>query len=104
MIEMPADSRGWINLKHVLPCLGELGIKSLMVEGGGKVITSFIQTQCVDHLIVTLSMKMIGGIPVLDSLLTKDEGGQIYPMGLDLSCVHWEGEDMILHGDPVWQK
>lgn len=103
VIELPADSHGWISLKHMLPCLGKLGIKSLMVEGGGKIITSFIQTQSVDHLIVTVSLQMIGGISVLDNSLPLNGHPGKLPMSLELSSMHWEGTDMILHGDPVWQ-
>ncbi len=103
VIELPADSHGLISLEHMLPRLGKLGIKSLMVEGGGKVITSFIQTQCVNHLIVTVSMKMVGGITVLDNSLSVNGHPGKLPISLDLSCMHWEGADMILHGDPVWQ-
>ena len=101
---MPEDSKGWIDIKHVLPRLGEMGICNLMVEGGAKVITSFMQAQCVDHLIVTLSMKMIGGTPVLDTLLKKNGNGQVHPVDINPSSVHWEGVDMILHGDPVWEE
>lgn len=103
VIELPSDAHGWINLKHMLPRLGELGIKSLMVEGGGKVITSFIQTQSVDHFIVTVSLKMIGGISVFNTPLPVNGHPGKLPMSLDLSSMHWEGVDMILHGDPVWQ-
>lgn len=103
VIELPADKNGWISIKHLLPCLGKLGIKTLMVEGGGKVITSFIKAQSVDHLIVTVSMKMIGGVSVINKAFSTNGTGNVFPLELNLSSVHWEGADMILHGDPVWQ-
>ncbi len=100
---LPADPYGWLALPDVLDCLGGMGVKSLMVEGGGKVITSFIQKQAVNHLIVTLSMKMIGGRTVLNpGQLTNGMRGTL-PMELALTDVHWEGADIILHGDPVWE-
>ena len=100
---LPAGAHGWLDLSDVLTCLGTMGMKSLMVEGGGKIITSFIQNQAVNHLIVTLSMKMLGGRTVLNpGQLTNGMRGTL-PMELSLSEVHWEGADIILHGDPVWE-
>ncbi len=100
---LPANAHGWLDLGEVLRSLGEMGIKSLMVEGGGKVITSFIQSQTVNHLIVTLSMKMIGGRTVLNPQQMQNGLRGALPMELSLSDVHWEGDDIILHGDPVWE-
>ncbi|MEM8488611.1 MAG: dihydrofolate reductase family protein [Bacteroidota bacterium] len=100
---LQANAQGWLALDDVLQALGEMGIKSLMVEGGGKVITSFIQSQAVDHLIVTLSMKMIGGRTVLNPQQMHNGLRGALPMELSLSEVHWEGNDIILHGDPVWE-
>lgn len=100
---LPASAHGWLALDDVVLALGELGVKSLMVEGGGKVITSFIQSQTVNHLIVTLSMKMIGGRTVLNAHQMQNGMRGALPVEIALTDVHWEGDDIILHGDPVWK-
>lgn len=102
VIELPADENGWISLGHVLPRLGEMGMRSVMVEGGGTVIRSFIQKRCVHHFIVTLSLSMVAGRPLFQNGGVASSAGQGFPMKLNLSSVHWEGADMILHCDPAW--
>lgn len=102
VVVLPADENGWICLRRVLSHLGELGLHSVMVEGGGTVIKSFIQSQCVHHFIVTLSLTMVAGTPLFQNGSATTTAVPGFPMKLNLSSVHWEGADMILHGDPVW--
>ena len=49
--------------------LRERGIRSLMVEGGAAVITSFLKAELVDALVLTLSPKLVGGYKAVDELL-----------------------------------
>lgn len=47
--------------------LYELGIKRLLVEGGGKTIWSFIKEDCYDELRVTISPKIFGnGVSIVN--------------------------------------
>lgn len=56
-----------INLKSLLAQLAKLNITSLLVEGGGKIFTSFIKQKLADDLIVFIAPKLLGnGIPVVD--------------------------------------
>ena len=50
-----------IPLLRAMSLLRERGIRSLMVEGGAAVITSFLKARLVDALVLTLSPKLIGG-------------------------------------------
>ncbi len=102
VFEVFDDETGMISLKHALACLGQLGLRSLMVEGGGEVITSFLKSRLVDHLIITVSMQMIGGTNVLHSHLGRNGQASAFPVDLNPSAVRWEGVDMIVHGDPRW--
>ena len=104
VLEVPYDDSGMISLKHAMACLGKLGMCSLMVEGGGEVITSFLKSRLVDHLIITVSMQMIGGTNVLHSRQSQNGHASAFPVDLQLSTVRWEGVDMIVHGDPVWNE
>jgi riboflavin biosynthesis pyrimidine reductase len=46
----------------LLARLHELGIRSLMVEGGASVITDFLASRLVDQMIVTIAPCVVGGL------------------------------------------
>jgi diaminohydroxyphosphoribosylaminopyrimidine deaminase/5-amino-6-(5-phosphoribosylamino)uracil reductase len=52
--------KGRINLKAVLAELGKRNIQQLLVEGGEKVITSFLKQNLVDEIIVYTSNEKLG--------------------------------------------
>ena len=52
---------GSIDLKDFLEKIYEKGIKKLMVEGGSRVITSFISEKLVDDIYLYVGSKIIGG-------------------------------------------
>jgi GTP cyclohydrolase II len=56
---------GFIDLRDLLARLDALGIRSLMVEGGAHVITSFLASNIVDKLIVTIVPQVVGGLPAI---------------------------------------
>lgn len=94
------DEKGWVDLSALLPFLGAQGIRRLMVEGGSRVLSSFIQHKCIQHLIVTLSMDIVGGLPALQALPAEGR----FKAKLVPSHRAWMGEDLVLHGDPVWEN
>jgi len=53
--------RGPIDLGKVLSYLGRKGIASLLVEGGGRLITSFLEKKLAHKIFLTLSPRLIGG-------------------------------------------
>lgn len=50
-----------INLPQMLAKLDEMGVKSILVEGGGRTIWSFIKAGLVNEFKVFISSKIIGG-------------------------------------------
>jgi diaminohydroxyphosphoribosylaminopyrimidine deaminase/5-amino-6-(5-phosphoribosylamino)uracil reductase len=54
------DEHG-LDLKKVLKKLGSLGIASLLVEGGGSIINSFLAQGLYDEIILFTAGKLIGG-------------------------------------------
>ncbi len=50
-----------ISLKKVLQALGQKSLSSVLVEGGGQLLTSFVEQRLVDKLYATISPKLIGG-------------------------------------------
>ena len=61
IIPSKIDKEGFIELDSVLNTLYEMGIRSLLVEGGGTVIWSFIKQKIVDDLFVYVGPMIIGG-------------------------------------------
>ena len=60
---------GRLDLRGLLVILGERQITSLLVEGGSRVITSFIKERLVDELIVVVAPKIVGrGIDAVGDL------------------------------------
>ncbi|AAY60312.1 bifunctional diaminohydroxyphosphoribosylaminopyrimidine deaminase/5-amino-6-(5-phosphoribosylamino)uracil reductase RibD (plasmid) [Bacillus cereus] len=50
-----------INLHEMLDVLGQKGVSSLLIEGGGEVNASFIENKLMDKLILYFAPKIIGG-------------------------------------------
>jgi 3,4-dihydroxy 2-butanone 4-phosphate synthase/GTP cyclohydrolase II len=55
-----------IDLTALMKRLAEHSVNSVMVEGGARVITSFVGQRLADVLIVTISAKWVGGLQVVD--------------------------------------
>ncbi|MFA5183246.1 MAG: GTP cyclohydrolase II [Syntrophales bacterium] len=99
IFRLPEGSCGGIDLTALLSKLGEMGIISLMVEGGAQVITSFITSRLVDQVIVTVAPVLVGGLRVLDSSPQMPLGN--FPRLTQVSF-HQVGEDLVLWGTPDW--
>ncbi|KLO20088.1 bacterial bifunctional deaminase-reductase [Schizopora paradoxa] len=59
VIEVPLE-HGRLSIKRLLLELQDMGVKSLMVEGGASVISSFIGSGLVDRLVVTVCPTLVG--------------------------------------------
>ena len=99
VIRCRSDLRDRVDLPNLLNLLGARGIRSVMVEGGGQVITSFIEARLVDQMIITIVPRLVGGLPVLDR--PAAENGSL----LHLKSVTYQacGPDIILWARPQWQ-
>lgn len=54
------DSEGQLCLEEAMSFMHGEGIKSVLVEGGGRIITSFLKKKFVDRLIVVIAPIVIG--------------------------------------------
>jgi riboflavin-specific deaminase-like protein len=54
------DRAGHVDLQHLLQKLGKTDIRSVLVEGGSKVLTSFLKRQLADYLLVVIAAKIVG--------------------------------------------
>ena len=92
VLRLPASGQGRVDLDTLLSGLHSLGVRSVMVEGGAALITSFLCERLVDRLAVCIAPKILGrgieavgdlGISDLtDSLMLTDTAVTLY--GVDL--------------------
>jgi len=94
-LQVPADAEGRVSLDAALQLLCQKGIRSLMVEGGGSVITAFLQARLADALVLTLAPTVIGGYRAVGDLgfTTRQQLPQIAPLH-----TRQLGEDLIMWG------
>ncbi len=92
VLSLPDDAEGRVDLSVLLAKLHSRGVSSVMVEGGAKLITSFLCNRLVDRLAVCIAPKILGsgieavgdlGICELDDSLTLTDVSFI-PYGSDI--------------------
>ena len=99
LILMNSGSR--VDILSLLRKLPDLGILSLLVEGGSEVNASFLAGNVVDHLCFFIAPKIFGtGVPVFDFGKT---GKQISPVTLKNVSYRQIGGDILVEAD-LFQK
>lgn len=95
VISLPATADGEVALEPLLDQLGNMGVRSVMVEGGGRVITSFLSAQIVNQVIITIAPVFVGGYDAVQSL--DQTGWQQLPRLIDMQTQPC-GSDLIVSG------
>jgi 2,5-diamino-6-(ribosylamino)-4(3H)-pyrimidinone 5'-phosphate reductase len=62
LIKCKTDEKGLIDLENLIDILADKGIKKIMVEGGSRVIGSFLKLNLVDDIFIYVAPMIIGGI------------------------------------------
>jgi 3,4-dihydroxy 2-butanone 4-phosphate synthase/GTP cyclohydrolase II len=109
-VRLDCDDGGGICLDALLGALAARDLRSLMVEGGREVITSFVREQRADHLVVTVAPMLVGGVSALGAMGPEGDGapGTAAPRSaagfprLHNVTYRWLGPDLVLQGDPFW--
>lgn len=92
------NDKGQVDLSQALRTLGELGIRSLMIEGGARIIAGFLERGFGNQLIVTTSPMLVGGVrPVGSSSSGK------YPSLSHVVYQQW-GPDIVMAADLEWSS
>lgn len=65
VLELPATETGQVDLPALLDLLAARGVRSVMVEGGAKVIREFLRLHLVDAVVVTVAPRFVEGTPAL---------------------------------------
>lgn len=96
VVPIECTPNGSLSLPHLLVFLRAQGIDNVMVEGGSRVISAFLQAQCADHIIVTIAPKLLGGLNAIEHLSETNVP--------TLKEVQYQqcGSDMVLSAALVW--
>jgi 3,4-dihydroxy 2-butanone 4-phosphate synthase/GTP cyclohydrolase II len=100
VLRVPMNTRGQVDLTALLEQLGALGIHSVMVEGGARIITSFLAERLVDHLVLTVAPRLVGGIRAVRRLAHADP---VQLPRLRNLRYQWLEDDLVLWCEPVWE-
>ena len=87
-----------VDLKRVLWTIQKMGIKKILVEGGGEINWSLFSLGIVNELIVTIAPKIVGGRQA--TTLVEGEGYSRISQGLKLQLkkVHMQNSgELVLH-------
>lgn len=93
---MAADGR--IDLSALMRELADRAVNSVMVEGGARVITSFLRQRLADAVIVTISPQLLGGLPVIDA----NDLDRTLDLRLGQPFYQMLGRDLIIWSRPRW--
>ena len=92
VLRLPANQEGRVDLARLLQRLGEIGLASLMVEGGPTILTSFLAARLADYAVVTVAPIFIGGVHAVNRLLQPSPDGlprihnpQVVQVGPDIT-------------------
>lgn len=98
------SKQGKINLKSCLSKLGEMGMMSLMVEGGSQVNGSFLVEGLIDKLFLFLSPKIMGDPQALGIFSGKRVSSVQEAMVLKELMTRKIGEDILIESYFEWGR
>jgi riboflavin biosynthesis pyrimidine reductase len=69
VLRVPADGRGEVDVRELLRELGPAGISSVLVEGGGRILTSFLRAGAAQRVVCFVAPLLLGkGIEAVQEL------------------------------------
>jgi 3,4-dihydroxy 2-butanone 4-phosphate synthase/GTP cyclohydrolase II len=92
VLEVGRSAEGLVDLPSALALLAQRGLRSVLVEGGARVLRSFLAARLVDWIVITLAPVFVAGKPALPA------GDGDLP---EVRLSGWEpsGPDLILWGE-----
>jgi GTP cyclohydrolase II len=96
VVLVPAGPCG-VDLDMALSVLREQGIRSVLVEGGASVITSFLSRNLADRLVVGIAPRVLGsGTDAVGDLGVREVSQSLR---IERQAVHLAGDDVLIAGD-----
>jgi 3,4-dihydroxy 2-butanone 4-phosphate synthase/GTP cyclohydrolase II len=98
VLRLPAWTNGWVDLAALMDALGAAGVRRLMVEGGARVLTSFLRAELGDYAVVTVAPRFLGGLAAVGTL----SGAR--PPRFGSMASHRLADDVVLAGPLAWGR
>jgi riboflavin-specific deaminase-like protein len=98
----PRDPDGRVAIDGALSVLADRGVTRLLVEGGSKVVTSFLRARRVDRLSIEIAMRLLGA-PGTQMLGAVGVGAIAGAPSLRNVSVERLGENVLVRGDVVYE-
>ena len=92
------EKKGGVDLRHLLHSLGERGISSVLIEGGGEVNASALEAGIVDKVLVFVAPILIGGKDAPGPLGGKGIRRLASAFKIKNMTVNQIGNDFLLEG------
>lgn len=100
ILVVPADPEGGVDLPKAMAALRVRGIRTLMVEGGAKIICKFLKQKLVNYCVITITPKLIGGLNAVDGTCRTFSQP---PLTVSECRYHALGSDLIAFGQVSYQ-
>jgi GTP cyclohydrolase II len=100
IIRVKTDEQDKIDIHYAMRELLFLGVKTILVEGGGHVINSMFQEKLIDAMILYVAPVFIGGVHVIEHPLVKkdEEAARAKLPQLDIKGNARLGNDIVIWG------
>ena len=96
VLRTPALGNGWVDLEALMSLLFERGLSHLLVEGGARILTSFLKARLADYAVVTVAPQFVGGTPALAE-------NELSPFPrLESWRTERVGDDLVVAGEISW--
>lgn len=97
VIVLPEDEKGWVSQNILWKRFAEMGIASVLVEGGSTVITACLKYRNADRLIVFVAPKILGsGIDAVGDLGIRNINSALSMKNMKVKHVN---EDIMITAD-----
>jgi 3,4-dihydroxy 2-butanone 4-phosphate synthase/GTP cyclohydrolase II len=95
IVAVAADADGGVDLRAALAALKQRNLHTLMVEGGSKIICTFLKQHLVNYCVITITPKLVGGLKAVDDFC---RAGEQPPLTLADCRYQALGSDIIAFG------
>ncbi len=95
VLRVPANDEGMVDLRSLFRELVELDFRSVMVEGGARVISRVLSQRLADQLVLTISPMILGGVRAVERF--NEEWNEA--PSLRSASWHWADGNLLLQGE-----
>ena len=101
VLELPADGEGMVDLGALLQALGQRGVVSVLVEGGGTLLGSLFDLGLVDRVAAFIAPTIVGGSGALSPVGGAGAATMARSIRLGRTMTRQFGEDILVVGYPL---